>query len=238
MASYTRNPESVKKHLTENSAGQIQCAVACTIQVPERFIDVELGQVGANTFIYGLFPIIIGNEYTVCNVCGLVEIDPFKITKIKVNDVSYYEFGFEAGQVIVKTTTIVRRNTLPYNVINEIVFQGKVPWYVTYDDLGKLFDTASEFANSAVGDTAETIEFMASVITRSKTDRSKLIRNVASSYKDTEVGNITYVPLSNVFYSVSSTMNKLAGSYFSDGLTSSLVKKTDKINNIEAILRA
>jgi hypothetical protein len=107
-----------------------------------------------------------------------------------------------------------------------------------YDDLGKLFDTAASHAGSNVGDNYEVIELIASMVTRSKEDRSKYIRSVAETYADVSDGKIDYVPLSSVFYSVNSTVNKIAGSYFTDGVVSALVVPTAKVDKIESILRA
>jgi hypothetical protein len=239
MAKYTRNASAINAQLFETESGQIITKVPCKIQIPARFADIGLAQVGVNTFVYGCFAIINdNNEYAVCNVNTLIEINPFKTLKVKIDDVPYYEFTFEAGQVVIKTSTTVRRDTLMYNVIDELIFQGKVPWYLGYEDVGKLFDTAKEFANSNMGENLETIEFLAAIITRSKDDRTQYIRLAANSYSDVTVNKITYVPLKSMFYSVNSTLNKLSGSYFSDGLTSALVKTTDKVDKLESILRA
>lgn len=239
MAKYTRNASAINAQLFETESGQIISKVPCKIQIPARFADIGLGQVGVNTFVYGCFAIINeNNEYAVCNVNTLIEINPFKTLKVKINEVDYYEFTFEAGQVVIKTSTTVKRDTLMYNVIDELIFQGKIPWYLNYEDVGKLFDTAKEFANSNIGENLETIEFLTSIVTRTIDDRTMYLRLAANSYSDTTINKITFVPLKSMFYSVNSTLNKLSGSYFSDGLTSALVKTTDEVGKLESILRA
>ena len=105
-----------------------------------------------------------------------------------------------------------------------------------YEDLGKLLDTSKELANSDVGKNQDVIEFIVSMISRNKNDRTINIRHILNSYKD--LHDISYVPLSSVFYSVNTTINKLSGSYFNDGIVSALVKKTDDTSEIEKILRA
>jgi len=235
---YVRNPDIIKQNLITTKNGQIMTKVPCRIQVPSRFIDRGLGQIGIDTYVMGIFAIIDeSNNYSVCNINALVELDPFKTITVTIDDVEYYEFHFKANSVVVKTTDLIRRNVLMYNIFDELVFKGKVPWYMSYEDMGKLFDTAKSHADSNIGETQEVIEFIASIITRSKQDRKNYIRTIAQSYKDVEADKIAYVPMMSVFYSINSTMNKISGSYFSDGITSSLVTPTEKISTVESILR-
>jgi hypothetical protein len=239
MSKYVRNAQAVLPKLVVNEGGQVITKANCKIQVPVRFSEIGLGQIGIDTFAYGLFPIIMEDgNYALMNVTALVELDPFKLEIIEIDDVQYHEFSFEAGQVVIKTTNLLQKETLMYNILDELIFKGKIPWYVAYEDLGKIFDSAKKHAKSNVGNIPETIEFIAAMVCRSKEDRTKYIRTVANTYKDTSLSQISYVPLKSVFYAVNSTVNKLTGSYFSDGIVSALVNPTTKVEKIESILRA
>jgi len=239
MPELKRNASAVLSQLVENQTGQVLTKVPCKIQVPVRFSTVGLGQVGIETFVYGCFPIILDSgEYSVCNVCALVELNPYKVTISTLDEVEYYNFFFEANQVVIKTTDVVKRDLIIYNVFDEFIFKGKIPWYMDYEDLGKLFDTSKEYANSNVNRNYEVIELIASIITRSKEDRTKYIRAIAKKFEDTELKNIDYVPLKSIYYSVSSNINKLAGSYFNDGVVSALVTTNTQVEKIESILRS
>jgi hypothetical protein len=235
---YTRSAACISK-LVDNGKGQILTKENCKIQIPYRFSSRGLGEVGVDTRIYGCFPIIFEDgKYTLCNVTAVLEINPFKTSVVLIDEVEYHQFEFKAGDVVVKNTEVVRDDLLMYNIFDEFIFKGKIPWYVGYDDLGKVFDTASSHAGSDVAANYEVIELIASMVTRSKEDRSKYIRSVAESYNDVADSKIDYVPLSSIFYSVNSTVNKIAGSYFSDGVISALVTPTTKVDKIENILRA
>lgn len=239
MTKYKRDAAVSLSYLTVNEAGQVITKRPCRIQIPVRFTEIGLGEIGIRTFAYGLFPIIFDtDEYAVINVNAILELRPFKLTATTIDEVDYHEFHFEAGQVLIQTTDLVKRETLLYNVFDEFIFKGKLPWYAQYDDVGKLFDTAEYHAGSKVGQNTEVIEFIASMVTRSKEDRSKYIRTVASTYADTSLDKIDYVALMSVFYSVKSTVNKIAGSYFSDGVVSALVSPSERVEKIESVLRA
>jgi len=238
MVSLVRDPQTVLANLVENKSGQVLTKVPCKIQVPARFATVGLGQIGIDVFTYGCFPIILETgEYSVCNVNALVSLNPYKVLTINIDDVDYNEFHFEAGQVVINTTDLVKKDTLLYFVFDEFIFKGKVPWYVEYEDLGKLFDTSQLHAGSNIGQRLEVIELIASMISRPKNDRSKYIRLSATKYADLSIDKVSYVPLNSVFYSVNTTINKLTGNYFSDGVTSALVTSTHEVQKIESILR-
>ena len=239
MAKYRRNVSAVHATLKENQAGQVLTKVPCKIQVPVRFSEIGLGQIGIDTFTYGLLAIILETgEYAVLNVNALLQLDPYKQSIVTIDEVDYHEFYFDAGSVVIKTTDLVKNEALLFNVFDEFIFKGKVPWYTEYEDLGKLFDTAAYHAGSRVAQNPEVIEFIASMVSRSKDDRTKYIRETARGLADFTLSNIDYVPLKSVFYAVKSTVNKLTGSYFADGVTSALVSPTTQIDKIERILRA
>jgi hypothetical protein len=233
-----RNPVSVLSNLVTSENGTVLTKVPCKIQIPSRFIDIDLAQIGTTTMVLGCFALILENgDYSVCSINTFVELVPFKTLTTVVNEVDYHEFYFEANSVVIKSSDLVRRNVIMYDIFNEFMFRGKIPWYIEYDDLGKLFDSAKEYGDSPVGTNLEIIEFITAMITRSSADRSKPIRCVATSYADIAQDKISYVPLMSVFYSVNNSVNKLAGAYFNDGVISALVQPASKVGTVEQILR-
>lgn len=236
---YIRNPEKVRSQLVKNSGGQIICKSACKIQVPIRYKDKGLAEIGIRTFAYGFFPIILTTgEYTVMNVTSMIELAPTSVTTCTINDVEYYEFNFDANTAVIKTTNVLKSGELMLKVFDEFVFLGKIPWFADYNDVGKLFDTAKKYSGSGVGQNLEVIEFLASMLSRTKKDRTKYLRTEVKSYDETIAGHVSYVPLKSVYYSVNSTLNKLAGSYMRAGIDSAIVAPSTEVENIEKILRA
>jgi hypothetical protein len=238
MHNFKRSAESVKKTLAEKD-NQIFTKTGCRIQFPSRLVERDLAVVGNNIFCFGCFVIILDTgEYAVMNANSMIELSPFKVGKTTIDEQEYYELYFDAGSVVIKTTETVKNDLLIYNVFDEFIFKGKTPWYMDYEDIGKLFDTAESHANSFVAKNPEVIEFIAAMIGRSKKDRTQFIRMFGSSYKDFELSNVDIVPLNSVFYSVNNTLNKISGNYFTDGVTSALTTSSKEVGNIEKILRA
>ena len=237
MAKLTRNSQVVKSNLVKVDE-RVVCKVPCRIQVPARYMDIGLGETGATTIVYGCFVLILETgEYSVCSITALVQLGDSSYKTVKIDDVTYYEFSYGANDTIIVNTSLVKRDTIMYNIFNEFISQGKIPWYMEYEDMGKLFDTSSYHAGSNIGQSLEVIELLVSIITRSNNDRVKYIRNCITSYDEASLSKIDYVPLTSVFYSIETTLNKLAGNYFNDGIVSSLVNKSSKVTKVERILR-
>lgn len=235
-----RNPQSIKSRLVIDKNNRVITKVPLTIQVPTRYPDIGLGEVGINTVVYGLFSIVDKQtqEYAVNSANALIEINPSQTGKVLIEEVEYYEFSFDANTVLYNNLNILRRDDILFRLFDEFFFKGKLPWFASYEDVCKLFDTSEEYAGSGVAATHEIIEFLAAMITRSKQDRTIPLRNVLKSYQDLKPENTDYVPLQSVLYSVNSTVNKLTGAYFNDGVTSALVNPTERVETIEGLLRA
>jgi hypothetical protein len=223
--------------LIERGAGCITKKDAI-IHVPVRFAEVGLAELSGRTYVFGLIPIIdaASGEYGVLNACTMVELSPSKVLKTVVKDEEYYELHFYAGGVVITDMNCVKKDTLPYSIIDEVIFKGKVPWYVDYVDLGKIYDTARIYANSNVGESSETVEFIASLMYRSEANRTVYAREIMKGYDEHD--KMAYIPLKSVIYAANNTLNKLTGSYFKDGVNSAIVNPTKKVEAIESILRA
>lgn len=239
MSKLVRNAEQVQSCLKELPGGQLFTTRACRIQVPTRFNDRGLAQVGIDNYIFGIFALILDDgTYTVCNVDAMMKISPFKVLTVTIKDVPYHEFHFEANSVIISNLNLVRRDVLIYNLLEEFIFNGNIPWYLGYEDVGKIFDTARQYADIGVDRNYEVLELIASMIARNPTDRTKYYRTFIEKPSDVFQSPPDYVPMKSVFYSATNTMNKLAGSYFNDGVVSALVNPTHETERLESLIRA
>lgn len=233
-----RNAGKVLDSLGDLPNGTVIAKKQLTITFPVRFRDIKLAVVGENSFVYGLFAISVDDSYALMNLSAYIELGKASIDVTTVNGVEYYEFTYQPGDVVIRTKSIVARSNLIFTAIDEFVFKGKVPWYVNYEDMGKIFETAQSYAGTKAKIIPSVMEFFASYIGRYKKDRTKFIREVAKSESEFDIQNISWVPLRSVFFSAPGTVNKLAGAYFQDGVVSALVNPSSQVENVESILRA
>lgn len=238
MIAKQRNAEKVLKQLSDLPGKPVIAKSKLTLQVPERFRDIGLAVISAETFVYGLFAIILETgEYAVMNVNAYLSLGPCSVEKSTIDDVDYINFVFQPGDVVFRTKDLVCRAPLIEKAIEEFVFKGKVPYYVGYEDMGKLFDTAEKHAKTRAEILPSVMEFMAAYIARDKQNRIKFLRETSETYEAFEK-NLAWVPMRSVYWSAPGTVNKLAGAYFQDGVVSALVNPSNRVENIERILRA
>lgn len=234
----TRDAGSVLGSLQTLPNGSVVAKKTLSIMFPTRFRDIKLAVVGKNSFVYGLFAIIVGDKYALLNISTYVSLGAAKVSVETVEDVEYFVFTYDPGQVVMPTTTVVARSNLIFLAIDEFVFKGKVPWYVDYEDMGKLFRTAKKFSGSKALFLAEVVEFFAAYIARSKQDRSVFLRNAVKKPGDFNRNNLAWVPLRSVYWSSPGTVNKLAGAYAEDGVVAALVNPSQRVESVEGVLRA
>lgn len=234
----TRDAGSILGNLQELPNGRVIAKKDIVITFPVRFRDIGLAVIGKTSFVYGLFAMIVGEKYALMNMNGYIELGEAIINIELIGEIEYYTFTYKAGSTVIMTKEIVARSNLIYTAIDEFVFKGKVPWYVGYDDMGRIFETAQAYAGTRARIIPSMMEFLAAYIGRNREDRTKFIREGAKSYADFSDSKIAWVPLRSVFYSAPGTVNKLAGAYFQDGVVSALVNPSNKVESVEAILRA
>lgn len=233
-----RDASKVLACLKELDDGRLVTTKGCKIYIPARFAERGLASIGIETHIAGIYAIVVGDtHYAVSMVNAMIRIDPTSTLKITIDEEEFYEFEFEPGSTVIMSLQLVRADTLVYKIYDEIIAKGHVPWYLGYADLGKLFDTARKHAGANIGANHEVTELIVSLIARDPADRHRYYRTCIKTLDDLRKKPPAVVPLRSVTYAATNTLNKLAGSYFSEGLVSSLVSPADRVERMEALLR-
>lgn len=227
----TRDKDSVLKSLKVTTNNGLICNKPVVLCIPSRFFQRELARTDKTTSIVGVIAVITeDNKYAVINAVCKLNFNNTTIKYITYKDTEYTHLVYEAGDILCDTMTIVKDSSMVFNIIDEFILKGKIPWYVEYDDLCKLLDTAKEYSGLNVVDLMPG-EVLAQYITRQQSDMTKYHRSSPTTKYE-------YIGLRNMFYAASNTMAKISGSYFKDGVVSSLVTETKKISDIERMVRA
>lgn len=232
-----RNPEAVLAALSYTPKKPVIAKKTISVRFPVRFEEAELATISAQNSVYGLVMLLLeSGEYGLLNVNASLNLGPAIVTIVKEDDVDYYNFLYQEGQVVFESQDLVCQSGLIYSALKEFILMGKVPKYVDYDDMGKLFSTAVKHARTTAVILPSVVEFLASYIARSEKDRTKFYRETLGTGKP--VGKPSWVPLLSVYYSAPGTVNKLAGAYFNPGVVSALVNPSERVETVESILRA
>jgi hypothetical protein len=233
-----RDAAKVHACLRELDDGRIVTTRGCKIYVPSRFAERGLASIGIETYVVGIYAMVVDDTYyAVSLINAMLRIEPTATVKIMVDGEEFYEFVFEPGSTVVSTTMLVKTDTLVYKIYDEIIAKGKVPWYLGYSELGKLFDTARYHADANIGTNHEVTELIVSMIARNPADRHQYYRAGIVSLEDMLARPPAFIPLRSVTYAATNTVNKLAGSYFNEGVVSALVSPSSRVERIEHLLR-
>jgi hypothetical protein len=211
---------------------------AVKIYIPSRFAERGLATIGIETHIVGIYAITCEDKYYgVSLVNAMIRIEPTSTMKVTFNEDECYEFYFEPGSTVFSSIDLVKTDILVYKIFDEIASKGHVPWYVGYRELGLLLDTAKKHAGAGIGETHEVMELIASMISRNSENRHEYYRHSVQTLDELETNPPAFIGLRSVQYAATNTTNKLLGSYFDEGLVSSLVNPTERVERIESIIR-
>lgn len=234
-----RDPKRVQAYLEELPNESLVCKKPVKIYIPSRFAERGLAQIGIETHILGVYAIVVDDVYYgVSMVNAMMRIDPTSTLKIQINGDEYYEFSFDAGSTVVTSTQLLKTDVLVYRIYDEIISKGRVPWYLGYLELGKIFDTAGYHAGANISRNHEVTELIISMVSRNAADRTQYYRTSIKDLGELATVPPAFIPLRSVQYAATNTTNKLAGSYFTDALVSALVNPADRVERIESLLRA
>lgn len=231
-----RDPDYVISRLVENPDGSVVTTVPCTIQIPESFTSKNLAVIGSEVFVFGFFPIIMGEYYSVNKTIAMMRVCPSSTQKVVVNETPYIEFSFEPGDRLIYSTALVVTDTLTYYMYDEFIAKGNIPWYMSYYDMVNMFDTAIEHAGVDLG-SRSIIELIISTIARDPDDMNRLYRHIISRPEDIVTKPPVTVPFRSVIWNTSDTTSKLNGAYYSEGINSALVNQSESVEMIEELLR-
>lgn len=235
---WKREPSKVHAALRELPDGSIMTTREARIYIPERFIEKQLASIGAETYITGIYALVVEDAYYgVSTINAKMRIQPTTISTVRFGEDSYLEFYFAPGSIVIADTNLIRIDGLVYLIFDEIVAKGHPPWYLEYEDLAKLFETADNHAGVKLGGSHAILEMIAAACARDPKDRSRYYRHSVQTYEEAKANPPAVIPLRSVTYGATNTTAKLLGSYFADGLDSALVNPTTKKERIEDLLR-
>lgn len=237
-AGWIRDAVKVREDLIRQSDGSVITRSGCVIHIPERFLEKGLATLGENVSTIGILAICVANKYYATSTLNaMMRLSPTRISTVRVNEVSYLEFAFDPGAIVFVETQVVKIDTIIYRIFDEIIAKGRVPWYLGYNDLAKLFETADKFAGVGLSRSHAILEMIAAAICRAPKDRTLYYRQIVKSQEDLTRTPPVTIPLRSISYGATNTTSKLMGSYWADGMASALVNPSDKVEKIEELLR-
>lgn len=209
----------------------------CRIYIPVFYQDKGLVVISNEIRILGIYGIVVGDSYAVSFAPAILLITPTSFVKVKIEGDDYYEFYFAPGATVTPSNEVAKDSGLPYDIYDIFISSGKIPWYFTYTDLGKLFQFSEHFCGLRIGDNPAAFEMQVSTVARLPTDLNVQYRYVIRNSEDVYLKPPRYIPYDSVAYNATNTTAKINGNYFDIGLVSALINPSERNEDIEDLLR-
>lgn len=228
------NPSVIKGSLKQVGS-VIKTTTPLRVMFPERYTTKELAFMGGIIRLVGYFAVVNdNNEYGVMSIPAFYDLTPFNVSNIEIGGDVNIVLEFEAGDVFISNTKIVKTESLYYDIFDEYFVKGKVPWYLSYEMTSDIFLESMKYSGSGIGKNPISYELLTAISSRSLKDKNKQIRHTIKDKKDL---SRTVVGLNNIYYSFDNTASKLFGGYYGQGVTAAIVNKETETTAVADVLR-
>ena len=207
------------------------------ILFPERYERKDLAELKNTSRILGITAIVIGNEYGLTKIPALIDTVPDEIEQVEIENDVYYMFKYNRGDIIIENTHIVKKAIKAYDFFELFIMQGKIPWYVDYQDLISIFNNLEKYTGMKAIKNILVVETLAGIITKVKNNPEVAYRLAIKKEIDLKKIIPDYIGLMNVYYSYKSTTNKVLGNFFTKAINSSILYPEKDISDLEDALR-
>ena len=232
-----RNPEAIKKKIKKVENTMI-AKENMLIVFPEKFVDKELTLLDNTSEVFGVVAILDEkNNYSILTIPSRFIVEPAEIENIEINEEPYIALHIEAGQALISNTKMVKNQDITFPIFDLFMLQGKVPWYINYEDLLDVFIKLDKYAGSKVGGLVLALEALTALNARDPKNPETEFRMIINNVEDMKKKPVEWVGLKNIYYSFKSTLSKIAGAYFKQGVLAAVVKPEKETTDLEYVLR-
>ena len=233
-----RKPETIKA-LLKVSGDALVVKDDIKVMFPSRYVNKGLAVMGDTVSVLSVFAIVDDDgNYAVMNIPTLMELTPNMTDEVEIEGKEYTVLEFSKGDIFMPNINIVKRDSFTFDLFDEFFLHGNIPWFLEYEDVSNIFKYSKKYAGTKLGDNPLGMEVLTSIIARNNKDKTMLFRKLSKDIKSMAKERPSYIALLNIYYTFTSTMSKLSGSYFKEGITAALVNKEDKSNAVEDMIKA
>jgi len=239
ITKFKRNPKFMDKY-TITKGNNVTAKEELYYLFPDKFLDKNLAVIDVTSTLLACMAICNNkDEYAVLNLPCKIKVSPSSTEEVMIGDVLYQKVVMDEGDLIIDDLKYVKNGNMVYHVFEYFVIQGKIPWYLEYEDVFELFNNIPEYTATSVGKDPLVFEILTSIITRTQKDIKISYRNAINTEADKINTKARYIGLMDIWYTFKSTLSKIAGSYMKDGIVSSIVNGPGKeATDLEKIIRS
>lgn len=226
---------SVTKAVDNGGGESIVTTKELFIYFPERFLNAGLGSITNVYKVIGLLALVVDGHYAVLSIPAMLSMNPISARTIKINDVDYYELGFNAGSVVFETTQILKDTNVVYFMYNEVLAKSNMPFYFNYTDALLVLQKTGKYAGLSLERNNIATEIVVATTTRNRADPNEQFRH---ALEHDPKANPEFFGLRNVQLGVSNLPSAIMGSYSDIGIDSMLTNPSKRLEPYEKNLRS
>lgn len=235
---FIRDASKVYAVLKETEQEELIATKPIKVYIPARYPEHDLAIFENEITFLGVCAFVVDDKYYgVSVVPAMMRSEPTLVNTVNIDDVDYIEMTYDPGALVIANLKLVKIDNLMYRIYDELVAKGRVPWYLGYEDLGKLFEHSKYHAGVRIGSNPAVFEMIVAAICRNPDDVKQYYRQSVRSREDLALRPPTIIPLRAVSYGATNTIAKLMGSHFNENVTSALVSPGERVERVERLLR-
>jgi hypothetical protein len=204
------------------------------IFIPKVYQDRNMLVLGENAVCLGIFQLRINDTFfTNMMFLGRLTIE-FITSRNEVEDgYPYIVLELAKDSIFINNATLVKDNNLIYEIFVMFLALGKIPPFISYDMIQKLFDNDNNHCGVSLNINHTIFEMIYAHMFRDMND-PYLFYRLTSMDKPPQI-----VPINQISHGPISTTSRIVGSYLNEGITAALIDDTPHVSSkIENLLRA
>ena len=228
------SPARIKQALTILEDNSVIANETIFVHIPYRYVEKDLANIGEMVKTIGAIGFIVDGCYSMFLAQARFFMQPSEIRDVTIDDVKYYELEFSKGDtVFVNLTTPIETKTNYFYFI-EFTTYGKIPWFMNYDSLYKLFDHSKYITEKRIGSTPHVYRILSGIQTRDPDNPEEPYRY--SKALDEGRGPVV-VGLNNHTVLLKGVFNRIGGGFLSDNILGSILEDNQSISDNDIVLR-
>lgn len=201
-------------------------------KIPTRYEAHNLLSYGDTIRTLCIFDVEINKQYKYgYNFPAVVTMEPSYIYKEREDDVDFIVGEFHKGDKFIAHDVVMQQPFIAYATFVEFINNGRVPSFLSYNQMAVLFDNISRICNFNPRINHAVFEMIYAHLSRDPD-------NMNIKYRHTDMKKpAAHIGLRNVAYGTDSTTTRLIGAYAGDGINAVLLNKSLENHDMEDLLR-
>ena len=231
VSSLIKDVKTVSKNFIPKDEGELVVKETLLL-FPVRFVEIGLAKLKRTVEIPRIYMVIVDNKYAVSTIPVSMEVSPNKIEIEDIDGVEYYVLTFLPNSIFTANRKSVKSSGLIYDLYNEFLVKGKIPFFIDYDSISSIFLNILKYGGSDIGKDHVIIDTLVSIVARDSKDLKAYYRTTSMKEPFTPIG------LDNIISGYHNNTARLTGSYLQLGIGAAINDQVEEATPIEKVLRA